>query len=151
MCIRDRYQAEHPDAVWIIGRGWAQNDWPVKDFPTKDILDKAFPNNPVYLTRIDGHAGWVNSKALQLAKITAETKAEGGLVVLKNGQPTGVLIDRAQQLVRALNPTPTKEDITSKLLKAQAMCFQYGLTNVGDAGLSPDIIDHIDSLSLIHI
>ena len=81
-----------------------------------------------------------------MAKITAETKAEGGLVVLKNGQPTGVLIDRAQQLVRALNPTPTKEDITSKLLKAQAMCFQYGLTNVGDAGLSPDIIDHIDSL-----
>ncbi|MCA0234184.1 MAG: amidohydrolase [Bacteroidetes bacterium] len=141
-----KYQAEHPDAVWIIGRGWDQNDWPVKEFPTKDILDKAFPNNPVYLTRIDGHAGWVNSKALQLAKITAETKAEGGLVVLKNGQPTGVLIDRAQQLVRALNPTPTKEDITSKLLKAQAMCFQYGLTNVGDAGLSPDIIDHIDSL-----
>lgn len=141
-----KYQAEHPDAVWIIGRGWDQNDWPVKEFPTKDILDKEFPNNPVYLTRIDGHAGWVNSKALQLAKITAETKAEGGLVVLKNGQPTGVLIDRAQQLVRALNPTPTKEDITSKLLKAQAMCFQYGLTNVGDAGLSPDIIDHIDSL-----
>ena len=141
-----KYQAEHPDAVWIIGRGWDQNDWPVKEFPTKDILDKAFPNNPVYLTRIDGHAGWVNSKALQLAKITAETKAEGGLVVLKNGQPTGVLIDRAQQLVRALNPTPTKEDITSKLLKAQAMCFQYGLTNVGDAGLSPDVIDHIDSL-----
>jgi len=141
-----KYQAEHPDAVWIIGRGWDQNDWPVKEFPTKDILDKAFPNNPVYLTRIDGHAGWINSKALQLAKITAETKTEGGLVVLKNGQPTGVLIDRAQQLVRALNPTPTKEEITSKLLKAQAMCFQYGLTNVGDAGLSPDIIDHIDSL-----
>lgn len=141
-----KYQSEHPDAVWIIGRGWDQNDWPVKEFPTKEVLDKAFPNNPVYLTRIDGHAGWINSKALQLAKITAETKTEGGLVVLKNGQPTGVLIDRAQQLVRALNPTPTKEEITSKLLKAQAVCFQYGLTNVGDAGLAPDIIDHIDSL-----
>ncbi|MEI7582436.1 amidohydrolase family protein [Runella sp.] len=141
-----KYQSEHPDAVWIIGRGWDQNDWPVKEFPTKDILDKAFPNNPVYLTRIDGHAGWVNTKALQLAKITADTKAEGGLVVLKNGQPTGVLVDRAQQLVRALNPTPTKAEITSKLLKAQQVCFQYGLTNVGDAGVSPEIIDHMDSL-----
>jgi predicted amidohydrolase YtcJ len=141
-----KYQAEHPDAVWIIGRGWDQNDWPVKEFPNKDILDKAFPNNPVYLTRIDGHAGWINSKALQLAKITADTQVEGGLVVQKNGQPTGVLIDRAQQLVRALNPTPTKEEITSKLLKAQQLCFEYGLTNVGDAGISPEIIDHIDSL-----
>jgi hypothetical protein len=141
-----KYQSEHSDAVWIIGRGWDQNDWPVKEFPTKEMLDKAFPNNPVYLTRIDGHAGWVNSKALQLAKIAADTKAEGGLVVLKNGQPTGVLVDRAQQLVRALNPTPTKEEITSKLLKAQQLCFQYGLTNVGDAGVSPEIIDHMDSL-----
>ena len=141
-----KYQTGHPDAVWIIGRGWDQNDWLVKEFPTKDILDKAFPNNPVYLTRIDGHAGWVNTKALQLAKITADTKAEGGLVVLKNGQPTGVLVDRAQQLVRALNPTPTKTEITSKLLKAQQLCFQYGLTNVGDAGVSPEIIDHMDSL-----
>jgi predicted amidohydrolase YtcJ len=141
-----KYQSEHPEAVWIIGRGWDQNDWPVKEFPTKDILDKAFPDQPVYLARIDGHAGWINSKALQLAKITADTKVEGGLVILKNGQPTGVLIDRAQQLVKTLNPTPTKEEITSRLLKAQELCFQYGLTNVGDAGVEPDLIDHIDSL-----
>lgn len=141
-----KYQAEHPDAVWIIGQGWDQNDWTVKEFPTKDILDKAFPDQPVYLKRIDGHAGWVNSKALQLAKITADTKAEGGLVIVKNGQPTGVLIDRAQQLVKTLNPTPTKQEITSRLLKAQQICFQYGLTNVGDAGVELDLIDHIDSL-----
>lgn len=141
-----KYQSEHPNAVWIVGRGWDQNDWPVKEFPTKDILDKAFPDQPVYLARIDGHAGWINSKALQLAKITADTKVEGGLVVLKNGQPTGVLVDRAQQLVKTLNPTPTKEEITSRLLKAQQVCFQYGLTNVGDAGVELDLIDHIDSL-----
>ncbi|AXE19777.1 amidohydrolase [Runella rosea] len=141
-----KYQSEHPEAVWIIGRGWDQNDWPVKEFPTKEILDKAFPDQPVYLARIDGHAGWINSKALQLAKITADTKVEGGLVVLKNGQPTGVLIDRAQQLVKTLNPTPTKQEITSRLLKAQQVCFQYGLTNVGDAGVETDLIDHIDSL-----
>jgi predicted amidohydrolase YtcJ len=141
-----KYQSEHPDAVWIIGRGWDQNDWPVKEFPTKDILDKAFPNHPVYLTRIDGHAGWVNSKALQLAKITADTKAEGGLVVLKNGQPTGVLVDRAQQFVRALNPQPTNEENKAILRKAQEVCFSYGLTNVGDAGVAPEIIDLMDSL-----
>jgi len=144
-----KYQSEHPEAVWIIGRGWDQNDWPVKEFPTKDILDKAFPDQPVYLARIDGHAGWINSKALQLAKITADTKVEGGLVVLKNGQPTGVLIDRAQQLVKTLNPTPTNQEITSRLLKAQQVCFQYGLTNVGDAGVETDLIDHIDSLQKV--
>ncbi|MCU0339187.1 MAG: amidohydrolase [Spirosomaceae bacterium] len=140
------WQAAHPDQVWIIGRGWDQNDWAIKEFPTKEMLDKAFPNNPVYLTRIDGHASWVNSKALQLAKITAETKTEGGLVIVKNGQPSGVLVDRAQQLVRALNPTPTHADITQKLLKAQALCLSFGLTNVGDAGLAPEVIDLIDSL-----
>lgn len=141
-----KYQTEHPDRVWIIGRGWDQNDWAVKQFPTKELLDKAFPDHPVYLTRIDGHAAWVNSKALQLAKITAKTTVEGGLVVLKDGEPSGVLVDRAQGFVRALNPKPTDEENKAILLKAQALCFSYGLTNVGDAGVSPEIIDLMDTM-----
>ncbi|MEZ4900718.1 MAG: amidohydrolase family protein [Spirosomataceae bacterium] len=141
-----KYQAEHPDRVWIIGRGWDQNDWPVKEFPTKELLDKAFPNQPVYLTRIDGQAAWVNSKALQLAKITAKTTVEGGLVVLKNGEPSGVLVDRAQGFVRALNPKHSMEENKTILRKAQQLCFSYGLTNVGDAGVSPEIIDLMDEM-----
>lgn len=141
-----KYQAAHPDRVWIIGRGWDQNDWTTKKFPTKEILDKAFPNNPVYLTRIDGHAAWVNSKALQLGKITAATKVEGGAIPLQNGQPTGILVDNAMRLARTANPQPTPEEIKNILLKAQEVCFSYGLTNVGDAGLSPELIDIIDDL-----
>lgn len=141
-----KYQSEHPDRVWIIGRGWDQNDWAVKQFPDKDMLDKAFPNNPVYLTRIDGHAAWVNSKALQLAKITGKTKVDGGDIPMKNGQPTGILVDNAMRLARAANPQPSEAEIKDMLLKAQEVCFSYGLTNVGDAGVSPEVIDLMDNL-----
>ncbi|NBB20070.1 amidohydrolase family protein [Runella sp. CRIBMP] len=141
-----KYHSEHPDRVWIIGRGWDQNDWAVKQFPDKDMLDKAFPNNPVYLTRIDGHAAWVNSKALQLAKITGKTKVDGGDIPMKNGQPTGILVDNAMRLARAANPQPSETEIKDMLLKAQEVCFSYGLTNVGDAGVSPEVIDLMDNL-----
>jgi predicted amidohydrolase YtcJ len=141
-----KYQSEHPDRVWIIGRGWDQNDWAVKQFPDKDMLDKAFPNNPVYLTRIDGHAAWVNSKALQLAKITGKTKVDGGDIPMKNGQPTGILVDNAMRLARAANPQPSETEIKDMLLKAQEVCLSYGLTNVGDAGVSPEVIELMDNL-----
>ncbi|AEI48562.1 amidohydrolase [Runella slithyformis] len=141
-----KYQTDHPDRVWIIGRGWDQNDWTAKQFPDKELLDKAFPNNPVYLTRIDGHAAWVNSKALQLAKITGETKVDGGAIPLKNGQPTGILVDNAMRLARAANPQPSEAEIKDMLLKAQEVCFSYGLTNVGDAGVSSEVIDLMDNL-----
>jgi predicted amidohydrolase YtcJ len=141
-----KYQAAHPDRVWLIGRGWDQN-WQIKTFPTKEMLDKAFPDQPVYLTRVDGHAAWVNSKALQLAQITAKSKVEGGLVELgKDGQPTGILVDNAMRLARTANPKPTPSEMRAALLKAQEVCFEYGLTNVGDAGLSPEIIDLIDQM-----
>ena len=136
----------HPEKVWILGRGWDQNDWGVKVFPSKEILDKAFPNNPVYLTRIDGHAAWINSKALQLAKITAQSRVEGGEVKIEKGQPSGILIDNATRLARVANPKPTDTEIKNQLLNAEKVCFSYGLTSVGDAGLSPEIIDKIDKL-----
>ena len=136
----------HPEKVWILGRGWDQNDWGVKVFPSKEILDKAFPNNPVYLTRIDGHAAWINSKAIQLAKITAQSKVEGGEVKIEKGQPSGILIDNATRLARVANPKPTDTEIKNQLLNAEKVCFSYGLTSVGDAGLSPEIIEKIDKL-----
>ncbi|WP_266367300.1 amidohydrolase [Tellurirhabdus rosea] len=134
------YHAAHPDAMWIIGRGWDQNDWPDKRFPTKEKLDAAFPNIPVALTRVDGHALLVNSKALRLAQITAGTKMTGGDVLLENGQPTGVLIDNAMQMVRRVIPQPEEQDRERMLLAAQKVCLSLGLTTVSDAGLNrPDI------------
>jgi len=132
--------------TWILGRGWDQNDWQDISFPTKDKLDKAFPNHPVMLTRIDGHAVLINSKALELAMINANTTIEGGEVVIKNGEPTGILIDNAIGLVRSIIPRFSEEEITQALLVAQEDCFAVGLTTVTDAGLDKDEILLIDRL-----
>ena len=143
--LKTFYQA-HPKALWLTGRGWDQNDWPDKAFPTKEKLDAAFPNVPVALTRIDGHALLVNSKALRLANITAGSKLPGGEVVLNDGQPTGVLVDNAMQFVKRVIPRPDDADKARMLLNAQKTCVALGLTTVSDAGISPDEINLIDSL-----
>nr|NQU89354.1 amidohydrolase [Bacteroidota bacterium] len=115
-------------------------------FPTKERLDELFPDNPVMLTRIDGHAALVNSKAFEIAGIDAATKVNGGSVVLKNGEPTGVLIDNAIDLVSVKIPDPDVSQIAEALISAQKNCFAVGLTGVHDAGLGKNIIDMIDSL-----
>src|SRR5690606_7300001 len=92
---------------WILGRSWDQNDWEVKEFPDKTKLDELFPEIPVYLIRVDGHAGWCNSKALEIAGISARSKVQGGEVVLKNGQPSGILIDNAMGLIGSFIPEGT--------------------------------------------
>jgi len=125
---------------WILGRSWDQNDWEVKEFPDNTKLDKLFPETPVYLVRVDGHAGWCNSKALERAGITATTKVQGGEVVLKNGQPTGVLVDNAMGLVSKLIPEISAEKQQKALLAAQSNCFSAGLTSVTDCGLDKNTI-----------
>ncbi len=131
---------------WILGRGWDQNLWPEKSFPDNKRLNELFPDVPVYLVRVDGHAAWCNSKALELSGITAKTNITGGAVLLKNGQPTGVLIDNAKELVFSMVPAPSVELKTKALLEAQKNCFAAGLTSVTDCGLSKEIILLIDSL-----
>lgn len=130
----------------VLGRGWDQNDWENKEFPTKDALDRLFPDIPVALRRIDGHALLVNQKALDLAGIDGDTQVPGGTVVTKNGQPTGVLIDTPMELVEAILPKPTLEEKKQALLAAQEIGFKYGLTTVDDAGLNKEDILLIDSL-----
>ena len=127
------HQKEFP-SEWVLGRGWNQNEWDVKEFPTKDLLDKAFPDKPVLLTRIDGHAAIANSKALALAQFSADTIIEGGEIIRVNGEPTGVLIDNAIGLVSSLVPAVTNEQKVIALTKAQENCFAVGLTSVSDAG-----------------
>jgi len=125
---------------WLLGRGWDQNDWSVKQFPDKSKLDELYPDIPVYLIRIDGHAGWCNSKALEIARITASSEIEGGEVEVENGEPTGILIDRAESLVMRHIPGITQEQQEKGLLEAQKNCFAVGLTSVTDCGLGRETI-----------
>lgn len=140
-----KHQRQYP-SEWILGRGWDQNDWKDESYPTKARLDVLFPDHPVVLTRIDGHAVLANSKALEIAGITAKTKIDGGEVVLQKGKPTGVLIDNAAERMLSFIPTLSREEKTKALLEAQTNCFAQGLTTVTDAGLDLDDILLIDSL-----
>jgi predicted amidohydrolase YtcJ len=134
------------NSEFIFGRGWDQNDWPIKEFPTKKELDELFPNTPVALSRVDGHALWVNTKTLELAGITSATKMEGGEVILENGQPSGILIDSPMKLVFDIMPAPSKEVSVRALKDAEKVCESLGLTTINDAGLDKDIIELIEKL-----
>jgi hypothetical protein len=131
---------------WILGRSWDQNDWANQEFPTKEGLDKLFPDTPVYLIRVDGHAGWCNSKALEIAGITANTKIEGGEIILKNGEPTGILIDNAESLLVKHLPEISAEQQKKGLLEAQKNCFAAGLTSLTDCGVSKNTILMMDEM-----
>ncbi len=131
---------------WVFGRGWDQNKWTVKSFPDKSALDSLFPDVPVFLMRIDGHAALVNQNALDLAGVTLQTKVSGGELLQKNGKLTGLLIDNAVDLVKLKIPEPQAEAQATALLAAQKNCFAAGLTTVDDAGLEFKVIDFIDSL-----
>lgn len=145
----DRIQAfskKHPDLPWIQGRGWDQNKWPGKTYPTNEALNKMFPDKPVVLTRIDGHASIANQKALDLAGIKAGQTITGGSIEVKNGKLTGVLIDNGDDKVYAQIPAPTPEIYTQWLLAAQKNCFEQGLTTITDCGLNYKDVEGIDAL-----
>lgn len=125
---------------WLLGRGWDQNDWEIKEFPNNEKLNKAFPNKAVVLTRIDGHAVIANDFALKLAGINTNTKIEGGEVIVVNGNMTGVLVDNAADKMKNAVPQFNEEEKTQALLTAQQNCFAQGLTTVTDAGLDKDDI-----------
>ncbi|WBL21613.1 amidohydrolase [Zunongwangia sp. HRR-M8] len=131
---------------FITGGGWDQNDWENKEFPTKDTLDRLFPDTPIAISRIDGHALLVNQAALDKAGITTETTFEGGDIEQKNGELTGIIVDNPMQLIFDAQPEPSLEDMALALMTAQKMCFEYGLTTVIDAGIDREVIELMDSL-----
>ena len=131
---------------FVIGRGWDQNDWKNKSFPNNTLLNEKFPDKPVVLRRIDGHAYLVNDAALKLANITSSSKIEGGEFLKRRGRLTGVLIDNAMRLIDDIIPEPSIDESVSALLAAQEACFENGLTTVSDAGISKKQIMLIDSL-----
>ncbi|HET8884777.1 MAG TPA: amidohydrolase [Salinimicrobium sp.] len=134
------------NSEFVVGRGWDQNDWEIKEFPTKDTLDILFPDTPVVITRIDGHALLANQAALNAAGITAETKFEGGDIEVKNGRLTGIVVDNPMELVQKAIPQTSRKEEIAGLLEAQKIAFSYGLTTVVDAGLDRNVIELIDSL-----
>ncbi len=127
---------------WILGVGWYQNDWEDKSWPEHTILDSVSPENPVALVRIDGHALWVNKYALQLAGITKNTpNPEGGEIKKdSDGNPTGVLIDNAMNLIYKVMPPPTEENLTEIILVSTKKLVEYGITSVHDMGASEQVI-----------
>ncbi|QOD60462.1 amidohydrolase [Polaribacter haliotis] len=129
---------------FITGRGWDQNDWEVKEFPTKEKLDKLFPNTPVAVGRVDGHALLVNQAAINLSGITKDTPVSGGEIIVENGKMTGILIDAAMDFIKF--PSTSKKEAIQGLLDAQKISFSYGLTTVDDAGIAKETIELIDSL-----
>jgi len=132
--------------AYLIGRGWDQNDWTIKEYPTKKELDSLFPDLPVSLERIDGHAMIVNSKALNLAKINSETNIPGGKVILVEGEPSGLLIDTPMQLVWDTYPKKDKDFYIKALKDAEKKCLSFGLTTIDEAGIDRATITLMDSL-----
>jgi hypothetical protein len=137
---------------WIRGRSWDQNNWPGRQFPTEASISAAAPDNPVYLTRVDGHAGWVNRKAIEIAGLTAATPDPQGGRLLRDdlGQPAGVLIDRAQELVTRKIPLPTPQQVRERLRSAALECARLGITTVHDAGVSASELDQYRALIQDH-
>lgn len=131
---------------YITGWGWDQNKWERKDFPTNDILNHAFPNTPIAISRIDGHTLLANEAAIKLANVTIKTLFSGGEILQKNGKLTGIFIDNPMDLILKTIPKPSKKNQIDALQAAEKICFSYGLTTVDDAGLPRQTIDLIDSL-----
>jgi len=143
--ILKKHQHEHQPS-WILGRGWDQNAWADTSFPEKTMLDKEFPDIPVFITRIDGHAALANAEALKRAGITLKSSIDGGTIGVKDGKLTGLLVDNAMDAVKSVIPKPDKATITKALKEAEKACFASGLTSVADAGLEYDLVAIIDSL-----
>jgi predicted amidohydrolase YtcJ len=139
------FDAQYTPSV-LYAWGWDQNDWPIAEFPVNTLLNELFPDRPVVLRRIDGHAYLVNDYALNLAGITIHTEVEGGAILKKANRLTGVLIDGPMRLVDESLPEMDRDSQVRALLAAQQITFENGLTTVNDAGLSRSVIELIDSL-----
>lgn len=143
------YAAANPHADWIEGRGWNQVLWPVQEFPNAHDIDALVSDRPVWLRRVDGHAGWANSATLRLAGIDDNTPDPvGGKIIRdKNGHATGVLVDRAMDLVDEHVPAPTKADIRNAVLEAVATLLPLGITSIHDTGIDIDLVEVYTALA----
>jgi len=133
-----------PDGDWLLGWGWDQNDWPVKEFPNRQDLDIVFPDRPVWLQRIDGHAAWANSAALAMVDrdMSGDWQPQGGHIYRDaEGQATGVLVDGAMQLVNSIVPDPSSELVQTSLSLAIQQMLSLGLTGVHEMGIDREVME----------
>ena len=146
--VAERAKTARP-GEWIRGRGWDQNDWADTRFPTHAALSRVAPNNPVYLTRVDGHAALVNAKALELAQVTATTPDPSGGRFIRDsaGSPTGVLVDNAQGIVGRVIPAVSRAELREQTLAAITEANRWGLTGIHDAGVGPEGIAVYEELA----
>ena len=140
--VRERVAKAKP-GEWIVGRAWDQNDWADTRFPTHEALSTVSPNNPVYLTRVDGHAGLANRAAMAMAGLTSATADPAGGRIIRgaNNEPTGVLIDNAQALVSSRIPPATDRQLEEQILLADQEMRRLGITTVHDAGTDSRTVD----------
>ena len=133
----ERFSHEQQSGEWLVGRGWNQVLWPGKQFPTRQQLDALDIDQPIWLRRIDGHAGWANSAAMKRAGITRATTAPSGGEIIwdENGEPSGVLVDNAMALIESVIPKPTLQEEKAALSTAFDLALSLGLTGVHDAGV----------------
>jgi predicted amidohydrolase YtcJ len=139
-----RFSEGLPEGAWLLGRGWDQNDWPEPVFPSRADLDAEFPDRPVWLVRIDGHAGWANSAALAQADrdLSGDWQPEGGAIHRDaDGQASGILIDKAMGLVDELVPPMSDDLVDGALERAVQTLVSLGLTGVHDPGVNRAVID----------
>ena len=133
------YAAANPTPRWIIGRGWNQERWGLGRFPTNADLDAATGDRPVWLERVDGHAGWANSAAMREAGITAASQApQGGRIERTGRNPNGIFVDAAMSLIERAVPPPLPVTRDRALARAQEILLSYGLTTVADMGTSAE-------------
>ncbi len=144
-----QHAAKPAKGDWVFGRGWDQNRWAVKQFPTAALLDRAFPDNPAMLERVDGHALLANSRAMQAAGVTAATQDPVGGRIIRDasGNPTGVFVDNAMDLVNRAIPAPTAAQLQQGLAAAIADCNRWGLVAVHDPGEPRAVIDVMESMA----
>jgi predicted amidohydrolase YtcJ len=131
------YATAHPDAKWIVGNGWNQVIWKLGRFPTAKELDSVVADRPVWMSRVDGHAGWANTAAIRLSGATKATKdtREGRIDRDADGNPAGVFIDGAMDMVNSKMPAPTPQEAATALDSALAELASVGLTGVDDPGI----------------
>lgn len=132
-----KYAADNPEMPWIIGRGWNQEKWGLGRFPTAADLDAVVADRPVWLERVDGHAGWANTAAMNAARITPATRApDGGRIEMAGGKPSGIFVDAATSLVDNAKPKPLARDLDRAFLLAQQKLIEQGITAIADMGTS---------------
>ncbi len=141
-----RFAEAHPKSDWILGRGWDQNLWTEKSFPDNTRLNDLFPDRPIFLQRVDGHAAVVNQAALDRVGLSAESMIAGGILEMKSGKPTGLIVDNVADVFQKIFEDAEQTAKRQALLDAQADCFEKGLTMVCDAGLDVGTIDMIQQL-----